>query len=104
MVSLWSDFLMQISFQICKDTSNQKTLSGNEVAEHLDLLMVFIFEHLKFCYDSGRLDQVPFCEALCSLNKDCFSWWFAKFHVDKYTKSYVCRYLKCFSSHSRGLC
>lgn len=49
---------MQISFQICKDTSNQKTLSGNEVAEHLDLLMVFIFEHLKFCSESGRLDQV----------------------------------------------
>lgn len=44
--------------KISKDTSNQKTLSGNEVAEHLDLLMVFIFEHLKFCYESGRLDQV----------------------------------------------
>lgn len=44
--------------KISKDTSNQKSLSGNEVAEHLDLLMVFIFEHLKICYESGRLDEV----------------------------------------------
>ncbi|KAL1829201.1 hypothetical protein DCAR_0208522 [Daucus carota subsp. sativus] len=44
--------------KISRDSSIQKTLSGNEVAEHLDLLMVFIFEHLKTCHASGRLDQV----------------------------------------------
>lgn len=57
---------MQILFQISRDSSIQKTLSGNEVAEHLDLLMVFIFEHLKTCHASGRLDQVLSCAELPS--------------------------------------
>lgn len=44
--------------ELSKESSNQKFISGNEVAEHLDLLMLLTFEHLNSCYESGRLAQV----------------------------------------------
>lgn len=50
--------LIEMSFQLTRESLIQRFFGGNLVAEKLDSLLVLTFEHLESCTESGRLIQV----------------------------------------------
>ncbi|GFP89206.1 RNA polymerase i-specific transcription initiation factor rrn3 [Phtheirospermum japonicum] len=53
-----ADHIEQDSNELSREAFIQRFFSGNLTAEKLDSLMVLTFEHIKSCFESGRLVQV----------------------------------------------
>ncbi|KAL3625152.1 hypothetical protein CASFOL_030606 [Castilleja foliolosa] len=53
-----ADHVEQDCNELSREALIQKFFSGNLTAEKLDSLMVLTFEHIKSCFESGRLVQV----------------------------------------------
>ncbi|KAH6772513.1 hypothetical protein C2S51_010917 [Perilla frutescens var. frutescens] len=53
-----ADHIEQDGYELTREALIQRFFCGNLVAEKLDSLMVLTFEHLKSCFENGRLVQV----------------------------------------------
>ncbi|KAL8545574.1 hypothetical protein ACS0TY_005640 [Phlomoides rotata] len=81
------DHIDQDSSEATRDALIQRFFSGNLVAEKLDSLVVLTFEHLKFCFESGRLVQV-FETLLQSFQKTILTAYKSKF--SQFVMFYAC--------------
>ncbi|CAA0828643.1 RNA polymerase I specific transcription initiation factor RRN3 protein [Striga hermonthica] len=77
----------QDSNELTREALIQRFFSGNLVAEKLDSLMVLTFEHIKSCFESGRLVQV-FEILLQSFQKTVLTAYKAKF--TQFVMFYAC--------------
>ncbi|GER32920.1 RNA polymerase I specific transcriptioninitiation factor RRN3 protein [Striga asiatica] len=82
-----ADDIEQDSNELTREALIQRFFSGNLVAEKLDSLMVLTFEHIKSCFESGRLAQV-FEILLQSFQKTVLTAYKAKF--TQFVMFYAC--------------
>ncbi|GER43761.1 RNA polymerase I specific transcriptioninitiation factor RRN3 protein [Striga asiatica] len=82
-----ADGIERDSNELTREALIQRFFSGNLVAEKLDSLMVITFEHIKSCFESGRLVQV-FEILLQSFQKTVLTAYKAKF--TQFVMFYAC--------------